>query len=312
MKTVLRMGIVAGLLGLGTSNAAEPDTSRIKYGRLSVDGISIFYREAGDPKRPTILLLHGFPTSSHMFRELIPRLADTFHVVAPDYPGFGYSDAPPADKLAPTFEVLTDAMEHFVAAKGLRRFSMYLQDFGGPVGLRLAIRHPGWVERLIIQNANAYDQGLADTIRQGTARRAAKPSTEAELAFELGPELDRMLYKKGARRPDAMNPDAWSFDAWAMDQPGHRRISAALLNDYQTNIDQYPRWQTYLRTHHPPTLVVWGKGDPIFLVPGAEAYRRDLPEVQIRYFDTSHFALEEDDAGIAREIKLFFKQRPKN
>lgn len=286
--------------------AAAPGAA-MTYHYATIDGIKVFYREAGDPKKPTILLLHGYPSSSHMFRELIPLLSADFHLVAPDYPGFGYSDAPGPGTFEATFAHLTQVMEHFVQTLGLKHFSIYMQDFGGPVGFRLAVLHPEWIDRLIIQNANAYDEGLAPSVREGNARRAAKPASEGELKFELGPDLAHLLYQKGARAPEAMNPDAWSLDEWAMNQPGHKRIAAALLNDYNTNILSYPAWQAYLRTHKPRTLIVWGKGDPIFLVPGAEAYKRDVPKATLQLLDTSHFALEEDSRAIAQAVRAFFK-----
>ena len=285
------------------SGLSQPTTA---HRVTTIDGLKIFYREAGDPAKPTILLLHGYPSSSHMFRELIPKLSTRFHLLAPDYPGFGYSDAPAPEWGPITFESITNVVEHFALAQGLRHFSLYMQDFGGPVGMRLATRHPTWIDGLVIQNANAYEEGLAQVVREGNSRRSIQPDSEADMKFELGPGLAALLYKTGARSPDTMNPDGWSFDMWALEQAGHRRVAAALLNDYFHNIEQYPRWHSYLQSHKPPVLVVWGKGDPIFLVPGAEAYRRDLPDVRIRYFDTSHFALEEDSEGIAAEIQRFF------
>lgn len=272
---------------------------------IIVDGIKIFYREAGNPNKPTILLLHGFPASSHMFRDLMPLLAGRFHLIAPDYPGFGYSDAPGPAVFTPTFDSLATVMEHFVEAQRLTKFSLYMQDFGGPAGFRLAVRHPEWIESLIIQNANAYNEGLAPAIREGNLRRATTPSTEAEMGFELGPGLAHLLYQHGARNPDAMNPDAWTTDLWCMEQPGHRRVGAALINDYHTNMEQYAQWQDYLRKRQPRTLVVWGKGDPIFLPAGAMAYKKDLRDVEVHMLNTSHFALEEEAATIAGYITAF-------
>ncbi len=271
----------------------------------TVDGMKIFYREAGDPSKPTILLLHGFPASSHMFRDLMPLLAGRFHLIAPDYPGFGYSDAPAPEVFTPTFDSLATVMEHFVEAQKLSKFSLYMQDFGGPVGFRLAVRHPEWIKALIIQNANAYDEGLAPAIREGNLRRATMPSTEAEMSFELGPGLAHLLYQNGARKPNAMNPDAWTTDLWCMGQPGHRRIGAALINNYHTNMEQYAQWQDYLRKRQPRTLVVWGKGDPVFLPAGATAYKKDLKNVEVHLLDTSHFALEEDATTVADDITAF-------
>lgn len=270
---------------------------------ITVDGIRLFYREAGDAAAPVLLLLHGYPSSSHMFRTLMPKLAHRFRVIAPDYPGAGYSDAP--DSFVATFDALADVVDGFLRALHIERFSLYIQDFGGPVGMRIATRRPERIERLIIQNANTYLEGIAPNVRADIERRATQPSREDEMAFELGPDLPHVLYKVGARDPESMSPDSWTHDAWALAQPGHRRIAIALLNDYPSNLALYPAWQAYLRAHQPPTLIAWGKGDPVFLVEGAEAYRRDVPGAVIRYFDTSHFALEEDAAGIAAEILAF-------
>lgn len=269
---------------------------------ITVDGLRLFYREAGDASAP-VLLLHGYPASSHMFRELMPRLAHRFRVLAPDYPGAGYSDAPTS--FAATFEALAEVVDGFLRALQVERFSLYMQDFGGPVGMRIAARRPERIERLIIQNANTYLEGIAPNVRADMERRATQPASEAELAFELGPDLAHVLYRVGARDPDAMSPDSWTHDAWVLTQPGRRRIAVALMNDYASNLALYPAWQAYLRAHQPPTLIAWGKGDPVFLVEGAEAYRRDVPNAVLRYFDTSHFALEEDSAGIAAEILAF-------
>jgi pimeloyl-ACP methyl ester carboxylesterase len=310
MKTLSQFVISAALSATSSGipdAAASPPAAQVAYRTETIDGISIFYREAGPSNAPTVVLLHGFPSSSHMFRNLIPKLAVHYHVIAPDYPGFGYSDAPPADIFDATFESLTTVMEHFLQHKGQTKVSLYLQDFGGPVGFRIAVHHPEWIRSLIIQNANAYEVGLAEQIRQGSAARTTHPTPVNEMAFELGSGLTDLLYKQGVRNPEHLSPDAWHFDLWAMEQPGHQRIGAALINDYHTNIEAYPQWQEYFRQYQPPTLVVWGRGDPIFLPSGAEAYKTDLKNVRVRFFATSHFALEEDGDGIAAEALEFLK-----
>ena len=293
---------LASLGGAKAVDAADPITT---YRSEKVDGISIFFREAGPSNAPTILLLHGFPSSSHMFRDLIPKLAIRYHVVAPDYPGFGYSDAPSHAVFNPTFDDLTRVMEDFVEQRGIKRATMYLQDFGGPVGFRMAVDHPEWVDALVIQNANAYVEGLAPNIKEATEARAKQPAPVDQLSFELGKGLTDLLYLQGASNPSRISPDSWNLDLWAMGEPGHKEIAAALLNDYQSNVDDYPRWQAYLRKYQPKTLVLWGRGDPVFLPSGAEAFRRDLKSVQITYFDAGHFALEQESGAMATEILAF-------
>ena len=279
------------------------------YGTLEQGGHTLFYREVGPKEAPTILLLHGFPSSSHMFRELMPLLADDFHLVAPDYPGFGHSSAPPVTEFAYTFDGLADVIERFVQGLELDSFSLYLQDYGGPVGFRLAARHPEWVEALIIQNANAYEEGFTNVSR-GLLEPANRAGATEPPALDLSKlEATKFQYQHGARDPDVMNPDAWTHDQYGLDRPGNGRIQLALQADYPTNLTQYSRWHAYLREHQPPTLVVWGEGDPIFGVEGAHAYRRDLKDVEVHLLNTGHFALEEDAAVIAEHIRRFLKAK---
>ena len=304
----VRLLAAATLLALASWGGAKAESvinTAVSYRTETVDGINIFYREAGPSAAPTVVLLHGFPSSSHMFRDLIPKLATRYHVVAPDYPGFGYSEAPSQDRFNPTFANLTRVMGHFIAQRGIKRATFYLQDFGGPVGFRLAVEHPEWIQALVVQNANAYDEGLAPRIKAGNEARRQNPTPVDGMGFELGSGLTDLLYKHGATDPQKISPDSYTFDLWAMAQPEHKRIAAALLNDYHSNSDAYPDWQASLRKHQPPTLIVWGRGDPIFLVPGVEAFRRDLKHLEIRYFDTSHFALEEESGPIAAAMLKF-------
>lgn len=287
---------------------ASRPAEKITYHYADVGGIKIFYREAGDSRKPTILLLHGFPSSSHMFRELIPRLSPHFHIVAPDYPGFGNSDSPSADKFNPTFANLADVMEAFVAKMGISHFRVYMQDFGGPVGFRLAVKHPEWIDGLIIQNANAYLDGLSPQFIKDARERAGALSAEQTAAIDhiVSPGSTRFLYLHGTRNPDAVSPDGLNMDASTLQNPDTHRIQAALVANYYTNIDQYPKWQELLKAKQPPTLIVWGKNDVIFLPPGAEAFKRDVPKTEIHYYDTGHFALEEDVEPISKEIIRFF------
>lgn len=286
-----------------TTTAAAVDAKRIRYRSINIDGITIFYREAGDPNKPSLLLLHGFSSSSHMFRDLIPLLADNFHLIAPDYPGFGYSDAPPANLFDPTFVNLETVIAKFVAAVELKSFVVYMQDFGGPVGLRMAVKHPEWISGLIIQNANAYREGIAQEQLQGMENKADKQKTSDQV---VTPEFIKYLYRNGARDVSSLNPDAWTVDIAALQKPGAKIIQAALIDDYYTNLQQYSEWQAYLRKWQPKTLIVWGKNDRAFLPAGAEAYRRDLPKLELKYFDTGHFSLEENSADIAQAIHQSF------
>jgi len=282
------------------------DTGTTAYRTRAIDGLDIFYREADPGGAPTIVLLHGFPSSSHMYRELIPLLADHFHLVAPDYPGFGYSAAPSPDGFAYTFDHLADVMDRFLAALGLDRYSLYMQDYGGPVGLRLATRHPERIDALIVQNANAYAEGISaafDPLKPFWADRT--PRTEMAARALLTRDTTVFQYTHGARRPDRVSPDAWTSDQAFLDQPGIDAIQLDLLHDYPSNLALYPAWQAYLRAHRPPTLVVWGRNDPFFTVPGAEAFQRDLPDAEIHLLDTGHFALEEERDAIAALLRRF-------
>jgi pimeloyl-ACP methyl ester carboxylesterase len=276
--------------------------------RLNVDGLDIFYREAGAPGAPAIVLLHGFPTSSHMFRDLIPRLAERFHVVAPDYPGFGYSATPPADEFTYTFDHLADVIDRFLIGKRLSRYALYMQDYGGPVGFRIATRHPERVRALIIQNANAYREGLGDVMRDIVlppyTRRTA--GTDARLAAFFARRVTEQQYLEGEPDPSLISPDAIEHAQWGLDRPGNHAIQYDLLVNYGTNVELYDDWHRYLRDHQPPTLIVWGHGDRIFLPAGAEAYRRDLRNVELHLLDAGHFALESHAAVIAERIGYFF------
>ena len=276
-----------------SSEVPSPAKPRVAYKTVDVDGVSIFYREAGRPDASTLLLLHGFPSSSHMFRDLIPELANDFHLVAPDYPGFGNSAAPPPDRFAYTFDHLSEVMERFVVKLGLQRFALYAQDFGGPVGFRIATRHPEWVSALVIQNANAYEEGLSpmasDLLKPFWDGRT--PELDAKVLALFRRESTIAQYVTGAKNRSAISPDAWNMDQAVLDRPGSDRIQLELQADYVTNLARYPEWHAYFAKHQPPTLVVWGRGDPIFTVAGAEAYAKDLRTIETHFLDTGHFAL---------------------
>lgn len=283
-----------------------------KHRTVTIDGLNIFYREAGDADKPTIVLLHGFPTSSHMFRHLIVALADQFHVIAPDYPGFGLSDAPSPSSFHYTFDGLADVIEKLLLAElGLERFGLFVQDYGGPVGFRIATRHPECIDWLVVQNSNAYEEGFTGFWNHLRQQYWLTPSleTEAPLRGFLTPEAARWIYTEGARDRENVSPDNWIVDLAALGRPQGERIQLDLFYDYRTNVARYPEWQAYLRARKPPTLVVWGKNDPIFTVEGARAFRRDLPEAELHLLDTGHFALEEDLGTITALMKDFYARR---
>ncbi len=277
---------------------------------VKVEGLDIFYREAGPKDAPTILLLHGFPTSSQMFRNLIPALADRFHLVAPDYPGFGQSSMPRIEDFDYSFDHLAEVMEGFVEAVGLKNYSLYVMDYGAPVGFRLAVRQPERVQALIVQNGNAYEEGLGEfwtPFRKFWADRNAE--TAKPLAGFLNLETTKWQYTHGVRDPEAISPDAWTVDQYGLDRPGNREIQLQLFYDYGSNPARYPAWQAYFRKHQPPTLVVWGKNDYIFPAEGAHPYKRDLTDLEFHLLDTGHFALEEDGGFIAARIRAFLEAR---
>ncbi len=282
----------------------------VTYRTVDVDGIKVFYREAGPATAPVVLLLHGFPTSSHMFRDLIPQLAGEYRVVAPDYPGYGFSEAPPVGQFNYTFERLTDVVERFTEKIGLARYSLYMQDFGGPVGFRLAARRPERVEALIVQNAVAHAEGLSEAMapaRRFWANRNAE--TEQAMRGLLTLETTRFQYLHGAARPERVSPDSWTLAQALLDRPGNAEIQLALLYDYQSNLSRYAHWQAYLRERRPPVLVVWGVNDPFFTVKGANAYKREVPDAELHFFGGGHFLLEEYSAQIAELIKSSLQTR---
>jgi len=279
---------------------------RVLYKTVKVKGLDIFYREAGSPTNPTLLLLHGFPTSSRMFRNLIPQLADRYHLVAPDYPGFGASSAPPVDKFNYTFDNLAGVIDEFTKTLKLERYSLYVQDYGAPVGYRLAVKHPERVQALIVQNGNAYEEGLRDFWTPIKAYWKDRSAQNAEpLRKFLKYESTKWQYTNGARNVERISPDTWTADQYLLDRPGNEEIQLQLFYDYSSNPPLYPQWQAYFRKYQPPTLVVWGKNDFIFPAEGAEPYKRDLKNLEFHLLDTGHFALEEDGDLIARYIGDF-------
>ncbi len=289
-----------------TTAADDAILPPVFYRTVEIEGLDIFYREAGPEDAPTVLLLHGFPTSSHMFRTLIPALADRYHVVAPDYPGYGNSSMPTVDAFDYTFDHLAEIIEQFTDKLGLRTYSIYLMDYGAPVGFRLATKHPERVEALIVQNGNAYEEGLRefwDPIKAYWKDRT--PENADTLRDFLTIEVTQWQYTHGVRNPEAISPDNWHIDQRLLDRKGNQEIQLSLFYDYGSNPPLYPAWQAYFREHQPPTLVVWGKNDYIFPAEGAHPYKRDLTNLEFHLLDTGHFALEEDGDVIARRIRDF-------
>jgi pimeloyl-ACP methyl ester carboxylesterase len=282
------------------------DRSTTQYRTQDVTGVNIFYREAGDPSNPAIVLLHGFPSSSHMFRNLIPLLLPHFHVIAPDLPGFGFSDAPNRSRFTYTFESLTNVMEKFIEAIGLTRYALYIFDYGAPVGLRLALRHPERITAIVSQNGNAYEEGLSsgwNPIQQYWADPS--PENRAVLKAFLSPESTKWQYTHGTDA-SRVAPESYALDSALLGRPGNDDAQLDLFLDYASNVRLYPEFQRYFRTYQPPTLAVWGKSDPLFLPAGANAFKRDNPNARVEFFDTGHFALETHGAEIGATIVEFF------
>lgn len=280
--------------------------SGIRYRTVDVDGLQVFYRQAGDPEAPKLLLLHGFPTSSHMFRDLIPLLADRFHIVAPDLPGFGQTELKPRDEFNYTFENIANVIERFTEVIGFDRYAVYVFDYGAPVGFRLATRHPERISALISQNGNAYEEGLSEGWNPIQAYwRDPSETNRAALRGFLSPVSTRWQYTHGVSDGAAVSPDGYSLDNYYLSRLAVDEIQLDLFGDYKSNVALYPKFQEYFRVHQPPMLAVWGKNDPFFLPSGAEAFRRDIPAAVVRFFDTGHFALETHAEEIAKEIRAF-------
>ena len=291
--------------GVHVAPATRP-LPAVAHRTVTVNGLTIFYREAGPSDAPTVLLLHGFPTSSHMYRDLIPALADRYHVVAPDFPGFGQSSMPSREEFRYTFANLADVTGRFTEALGLDRYTLYVMDYGAPVGYRLALAHPERVEALVVQNGNAYDEGLrefwAPLRRYWTSGSAADRDS---LRGVLTLDATRWQYLHGVRDSTRVSPDGWILDQRYLDRPGNGEIQLDLFYDYRTNVPLYPAFQEYFRRHQPPTLIVWGRNDHIFPWQGAEPYKRDLRTIEYHLLDTGHFALEEKGAEIAALMRGF-------
>ena len=283
--------------------------STLKYRTADVDGFKVFYREAGAATAPKLLLLHGFPSASHMFRDLIPLLADRFHIVAPDLPGFGLSDMPARERFKYTFDNVAKVIDRFTEVVGFTRYAVYIFDYGAPTGLRLAVKHPDRITAIISQNGNAYEEGLSEG--WNPIRAYWKDPSEANrtaLRGFLAPGTTQWQYTHGVTDPTTVSPDGYSLDNFYLARPGADEVQLDLFGDYKSNVALYPTFQKYFKTHKPPLLAVWGKNDPFFLPAGAEAFKRDIPNAVVRFLDTGHFALETHAAEVAAEIRKFVEK----
>ena len=298
----------------GASHEAASNASKtVHFNSISIDGLSIFYREAGDTNKPTILLLHGFPSSSHMFRDLINDLAGDYHLIAPDYPGFGQSSAPSPATYAYTFDHLAATISQFIDSLHLKKVCLYLHDYGGPVGFRIATQRPSLVQALIIQNANAYNEGLGDALKPLVAYiQNPNDTTVTPVKGFLSLAGTKWQYTNGAEDPTKISPDSYITDQYYLDRPGSQEIQLALIRNYGTNLPLYAAWQAYFKLYQPYTLVISGKNDQLFTYPGAEAYKRDLPDAQISLLSGGHFVLEEKHAAAASLIKTFLYKKGYN
>jgi pimeloyl-ACP methyl ester carboxylesterase len=292
------------------ASVAQHESVQVHYQVVRISDVDIFYREAGAKSAPVLLLLHGFPTSSSMFRNLIPRLAASFHVIAPDYPGYGFSGMPDRKSFSYTFENMTNIVEEFTEKLQLTKYTLYVMDYGAPIGYRLALRHPERVAGFIVQNGNAYEEGLLefwDPIKKYW--NDASPENRAALNFLVTPDATKWQYQNGVKDLTLLDPTTWTLDQLGMDRAGNGDIQLDMLFDYRTNVPLYPDFQAFFRKYQPPMLIVWGKNDHIFPAEGAAPYKRDLPKVETHLIDTGHFALETHGEEIASHIERFFSPR---
>ena len=293
-------------------NNTTATTTKVLYKTAVVEeGLSIFYREAGDPSNPKLLLLHGFPASSHQYRNLISALSDRFHIIAPDYPGFGNSDMPSPDKFDYTFDKLSEIIEGFLKKIGFTHFGLYMQDYGGPVGFRIISLHPEWLEWLIIQNSNAYEIGFTsawDGLRNSLWKNRTS-ETEKPLYGFMQLDVIKQVYLHGHKNPELISPDNWDLDYRFMERPNARRVQMDLFYDYRTNVALYPKWQKFLRDHQPKSLILWGQNDIFFTPEGGEAYLQDIPDAEMHRLDSGHFAVEDCLEEIVTNMQRFYLEK---
>jgi len=311
MITLATLALAAPLLLSETPAPASAESKSVRYGTESVEGLDIFYREAGAADAPQIVLLHGFPTSSHMFRDLIPKLAEDFRVIAPDYPGYGLSSAPSVEDFEYSFDHFASIVDTVLEKRGFDRYALYVMDYGAPVGYRIAEAHPERVTGLIVQNGNAYEEGLREFWDPIKAYWASGADQDRDaLRGLLSLDATKWQFQHGTRHPESISPDNWLVVQPLLERAGNDAIQLAMFYDYRTNVPLYPGWQAYFREHQPRTLILWGKNDPIFPSEGAHPYLRDLPNAELHLLDTGHFALEEDGAKMAALMRRFLLAKP--
>ncbi|KAB7613251.1 alpha/beta hydrolase [Amylibacter sp. SFDW26] len=309
MLNIFKSAVAGAVLLASTAGFA---TAEVSYGYESVKGTKIFYREAGDPSKPSLVLLHGFPSSSHQYRDLIDDLSDAYHVIAPDYPGFGSSDFPSPDQYTYSFDNFADTIDTFLEQRGISKYSLMMHDYGAPVGFRIATEHPERVETLLIKNGNAYEEGINKEVWAPILSLWENPTPElrktiAENIYSLGGM--QWQYTHGTRNPEAILPDNWLLDYYNLTREGMHDVQLDLFYDYRNNVKLYPEWQAYLKENQPPVLVVWGKNDAFFPVSGAEGYKRDVKDIDYNILDTGHFPLEEEGEFIAEKVRTFLIER---
>jgi pimeloyl-ACP methyl ester carboxylesterase len=310
---LLGLMLLTMVISVSAQTTEQSNPARVTYNTVKVDGVDMFYREAGPKDAPVLLLLHGFPTSSHMFRNLIPQLADKYRVIAPDYPGFGQSGMPDRSKFSYTFDNYAQVVDKLIRQLGVNRYALYVMDYGAPVGFRLASKNPDQVTALIVQNGNAYNEGLEqfwDPIKSYWS--TGKSSEREAIRWLTSLAATKWQYTNGVKDASLVSPDTWTMDQALLDRPGNSEIQLDLFYDYRTNIPLYPQWQTYFREHKPATLVLWGKNDAIFVAAGAAPYKRDIPNTEVHLFDTGHFALETHGHEIAKLIHEFLGRKLKS
>jgi pimeloyl-ACP methyl ester carboxylesterase len=297
---------------INNHSTKDVDMKTTKFRKLMVNGINIAYREAGNPEKPTLVLLHGYPASSHQYRKVLDQLSDYYHLIAPDYPGFGDSDFPSPDQYEYTFDNIANTIDDFLEKKGLTSYALVMQDYGAPIGFRIATKHPERVTAIITQNGNAYEEGLGEgwkLIRELWKDRNEKTESVLLPAFTL--EGLKNEYTHGTRNKENINPDSWQLDYLRMSRPNAHKVNLDLWYDYQNNVKLYPKWQKYLRDYQPPLLVVWGKNDVYFPESGAVAFKRDVKNIDYNIYDTGHFAMEEEGEAIIEKIRSFMKKLEK-
>lgn len=294
---------------------AQGDLDKVRYGKETIDGVNIFYREAGDPTKKAVVLLHGFPTSSHMYRDVLAQLGNEFYLIAPDYPGFGDSDFPPQSEYTYTFDNIAKTMDQFLIKRGLKKYTLMIQDYGAPIGFRIATKHPEKVSGFVVMNGNAYEEGLSP---EGWApimkywKNKNQPELEKTIADQVfSLEGLKWQYTHGTRKPENILPDNWNIDFMKFSREGQHQMQLDMFFDYQNNVKLYPSWQKYLSDNQPPMLIVWGKNDAFFPTPGAEGYKRHVKDIDYNILDTGHFALEEEGDFIINKMRHFLTNKVK-